>query len=136
MGRFIVETLVRVDFEDRLLGHLERVITAKLRRNESFTFTWKDDISVGGGRTTVWLHPNSNILYKFHGSRAPSINRAWVHALTQTAAGPHGLYVVPEPPDSWSDAEVREPMTFQLVADDIDSASHGPVIVASENQPD
>ncbi|MEX0153896.1 ATP-dependent DNA ligase [Microbacterium sp. LMI1-1-1.1] len=137
MGKFIVETLVRVEFEDRLLSHLERVITTKLRRNESFTFSWKDDISIGGGRTTIWLHPNSNILYKFHGSRTPHINRAWVQALTLTAAGPQGLHVVPEPADTWPEAETREPMTFQMAPDaEQHLPSHGPVIVASEKPAD
>jgi len=99
MGKFIYDGQVRVDFEDRLLAHLQIVITAKLRRSESFTFMWKDDTSIGDGRTMVWLHAGSSLVYKFYGSRAPHINRAWVEALTQVANAPSGLYVVPEPPE-------------------------------------
>jgi len=98
MGKLIYENQVRVEFEDRVLAHLQTVITAKLRRGESFTLMWKDDVSVGDGRTIVWLHPQCSLVYKFYGSRLPTLNRAWLEALTYTANLPAGLYVVPEPP--------------------------------------
>ncbi len=97
MGKLIYENQVRVDFDDRVLAHLQTVITAKLRRSESFTLMWKDDVSVGDGRTIVWLHPQCSLVYKFYGSRLPALNRAWLEALTYTANMPAGLYVVPEP---------------------------------------
>ena len=97
MGRFIYDSAVKVDFEDRLLAHLQLVIGAKMRRGESFHFTWKDDATIGDGRITVWVHPRCSIVYKFYGSRKPRINRAWVDALLYTANSPTGLYAVPEP---------------------------------------
>lgn len=97
MGKFIYDGLVKVDFEDRLLLHLQMVIAAKLRRGEAFNFTWKDDSSIGDGRTTVWVHPRCSIVYKFYGSRRPAVNRAWIEALAYTANSPTGLYIVPEP---------------------------------------
>jgi hypothetical protein len=99
MGKFIYDSLIKVDFEDRLLAHLQLVIGAKLRRGESFHFTWKDDSSIGDGRTVVWILPRTSIVYKFYGSRRPAINRAWVEALIYTANSPNGLYAVPEPPE-------------------------------------
>lgn len=99
MGKFIYDGLVKADFDDRLLAHLQLVIGAKIRRGESFHFTWKDDESIGNGRTTVWVHPRVSVLYKFYGSKAPVINRAWVEALMSTANSPTGLYAVPEPPE-------------------------------------
>jgi len=97
MGKFIYENTIKVDFEDRLLAHLQIVITTKLRRGETFTFVWKDDISIGDGRTMVWLHPNASIVFKFYGSRRPSLNPAWLEALSSVANSSTGLYVVPEP---------------------------------------
>lgn len=38
-----------------------------------FSFAWKEDASVGSGRTTVWVHAGSSIVFKYHGSRQPSI---------------------------------------------------------------
>lgn len=97
MGKFIYEGGPKVDIEDRALTHLQLVITAKLRRAEPFPFTWSEDASVGGGRTTVWIHAGSSMVFKYHGSRAPKISRAWVEALAFTANSPSGLYLVHEP---------------------------------------
>ncbi|AZS37452.1 hypothetical protein CVS47_02089 [Microbacterium lemovicicum] len=100
MGRFIYDGQIRIDFEDRLLAHLQTTITTKLRRGEPFTFVWKDDNSIGDGRTLVWIHPGASLVFKFYGSRRPQLNRAWLDALMHTANSPTGLYVVPEPADS------------------------------------
>lgn len=97
MGRFIYEGSVKTDIEDRALTHLQLVMTAKLRRGEPFPFTWREDLSVGGGRTTVWVHAQSSLVFKYSGSRQPAINRDWVEALAFTANAPSGLYLVPEP---------------------------------------
>lgn len=97
MGKFIFENSIKADFEDRLLNHLQIVITTKLRRGEAFTFMWKDDTSIGDGRTMVWLHPAASLAYKFYGSRRPAINPAWLEALTIVANSSTGLYVIPEP---------------------------------------
>lgn len=99
MGKFVYEGAVKTEIEDRALTHLQLVITAKLRRGEPFTFTWKEDLSVGGGRTGVWLHSGSSLVFKYNGSRQPSINREWIEALAFTASSPSGLYLVPEPAD-------------------------------------
>lgn len=99
MGKFIYEGTVKVDFDDRTLAHLQIVIGGKLRRNESFHFTWKDDTSIGDGRTSVWLHSHCAIVYKYYGSRRPRLNTAWIDALAFTANSPGGLYLVPEPPE-------------------------------------
>ena len=100
MGKFIYEDLVRVDFEDRVLAHLQVVIGNKLKRGEPFYFQWKDDATIGGGRSSVWMHPAASFAFKYYGGRPPSLNRAWLDALMYTANAPHGLYVVPEPQGS------------------------------------
>lgn len=100
MGKFIYEGSVKTEIEDRALTHLQLVMTAKLRRAEPFPFSWREDTSVGGGRTTVWVQPGSSLVFKYFGSRQPSINRAWVEALAFTANAPSGLYLVPEPQEA------------------------------------
>lgn len=47
--------------------------------------------------STAGIHAGSNLVFKDHGSRQPSINRAWVDALAFKANGPTGLYLVHEP---------------------------------------
>lgn len=107
MGKFIYEGNVKTEIEDRALTHLQLVITAKLRRGEPFPFTWKEDMSIGGGRVTVWMHAGSSLAFKFHGSRQPLINRAWIEALAFTANAPSGLYLVPEPAEAASTDDLR-----------------------------
>lgn len=99
MGRFIYEGGPKLDLDDRTLAHLEVVMTAKIRRREPFAFSWREDVSVGGGRTTVWIHPDCALVFKFDAGQSPPINRAWIDALAFTANSPAGLYVVPEPAD-------------------------------------
>jgi len=100
MGKFTYQTGPRVDIEDRALAHLQIVIANKLRRNESFVFTWRDPASIGDGRTSVWLSPSIPVWFTYYGSRTPALNRAWVEALAHTANAPTGLYLVPEPAES------------------------------------
>jgi hypothetical protein len=104
MGKFIYEGGPKANLDDRALIHLQMVMSAKLRRGEPFAFTWREDLSVGGGRTTGWIHPGSALVFKFDGSRQPSINRAWIDALAFTANAPSGLYLVPEPAEKASTA--------------------------------
>lgn len=105
MGRFRYGDGLVVDFDDRLLAHLQLVIGAKIRRGESFYFSWRDDPGVGDGRTSVWVHPAVPMSFKFYGSRMPGINRAWIDALTTTANAPMGLQVVPEPDPALEQSE-------------------------------
>lgn len=97
MGKLIYEATQKTEIEDRALTHIQLVITAKLRRSEAFPFSWREDASIGGGRTTVWINAGSNLVFKYFGSGQPQIIRAWIEALAFTANSPTGLYLVPEP---------------------------------------
>ncbi|MDJ0338409.1 ATP-dependent DNA ligase [Cryobacterium sp. PH31-O1] len=98
MGKFTYDSSVAVDFDDRVLAHIQIVIGAKLRRGESFYFSWRDDPLAGGGRSTVWVHPGISLSFKFFGSKTPILNRDWVDALSLSANSATGLQVVVEPP--------------------------------------
>lgn len=108
VGKFHYDGIVRVDFDDRVLAHLQAVIGAKVRRGESFHFSWKDDTSIGDGRTTVWIHPGASLVYKFYGSRQAPLNRLWVDQMMFNANSPAGLYVTPEPLDDKQPAVEHE----------------------------
>jgi hypothetical protein len=98
MGTLTYDSEFTVDFDDRVLAHLQIVIGAKLRRGESFYFSWKDDDRIGDGRTAIWLHPAIPLIYKYYGGRMPRVNRFWIDELAVTANSPGGLQVLPEPP--------------------------------------
>jgi hypothetical protein len=97
VGKLIYDSTTAVDFDDRLLAHLQIVIGGKLRRNESFYFSWRDDQDVGDGRSVIWMHPALPLRYKYVGGRMPMINRAWIDELTRSANSAGGLMVSPEP---------------------------------------
>ena len=99
MGYLAYEGLM-IEFDDRLLVHLEIVIVNKLRRRESFSMSWRDAPEIGHGRSTIWLDPSIPLYFKFDGSRSPAIDRDWLEALGESAAGPHGLIVTDENGDS------------------------------------
>ena len=103
MGKLIYGQLIAAEFDDRLLAHLEIVMTAKLRRAEGFLFSWKEEGGTVPGRISIWVHPALPLVYKYAGSRAPSINRAWIDVLSQSASSAGGLRVLPEPADSHHD---------------------------------
>jgi len=99
MGRFNYGEKIAVDFDDRVLAHLQAVISTKPRRQESCMFTWVDSDAVGDGRTSVWLHPSASLAFKYFGKRSPAINRAWVEELMLSANTVGGLHIIAEPRD-------------------------------------
>lgn len=84
---------VSFPFDDRTLAHLEMVVLAKLRRNESFALSLDD----GSGRSTVWVNASSTLRFQFDDGAKPDINRAWLDLLIEGANTAPGLRVVPEP---------------------------------------
>ena len=97
MGRLTYDASLTVNLEDRLLAHLEAAIAAKLQHGEGCYFSWTDSPPSGIGRTTIWLHPNISLSYKYAGSRRPPLNSDWVYALLLSANSPAGLEIVLEP---------------------------------------
>lgn len=97
MGTLTYDSRVTASFDDRILAHLQTVIWAKLRRGESFPFTWTDPMRSGLGRTSIWLSPSVSLTFEYFGGRQPRLNPAWIEALTKSANSPGGLTLVPEP---------------------------------------
>ncbi|MCX7522858.1 ATP-dependent DNA ligase [Microbacterium sp. STN6] len=85
-----------IEFDDRMLTHLQIVIVNKLRRNESFAMSWRDSIMVGDGRSSIWISPFIPLYFRFNGSRVPEINRDWIETLSSSAQSSTGLIVTDE----------------------------------------
>ena len=88
---------VDIKLEDRVLTHLQIVFSEKLRRNEGFHFSWADHELAGGGRSIMWVHPAMPLYFRYSGSRVPSINRAWLEAMTMDINSSAGLILRDEP---------------------------------------
>lgn len=84
------------EFEDRLLAHLQLAIVTKLRRGESFVFSW-DGTDHGSRNNSIWISPTVPIRFTYPAGRRGSINRAWVEALLHTAYSVGGMRIVDEP---------------------------------------
>lgn len=84
---------VSVEFEDRLLSHLQIVIVQRFRRNEPIIVSWLDALSVGDGRSSMWMTPTLPVYFKFAGSRVPAIDEKWLKQLSDSAASSTGLIV-------------------------------------------
>lgn len=85
-----------VEFDDRTLAHLQIVIIRKFRAHEGLLMSWLDPISIGNGRSSMWLSPDAPLHFKFFGSRTPVVDRAWLELLTQSASSGAGLIVLHE----------------------------------------
>jgi hypothetical protein len=109
MGTLTYDVVSKVDFEDRALAHLQIVMASKLRRGESFNFSWVKAPAEGSGRTTVWLHPAIPLVYEFTGSRQPAVNRRWLEKLMESANSPSGLQLVPEPSEAHPHTSTPDP---------------------------
>ncbi|QHC72639.1 ATP-dependent DNA ligase [Rathayibacter sp. VKM Ac-2805] len=100
MGRLSYDSSFDADFDDRTLAHLQIVIGSKLTKDESFYFSWRESVSAGSGRTSLWLHPAIALRFKYHGGRPPVISAEWVRLLLGNSYAPPGLLVLPEPDSS------------------------------------
>jgi hypothetical protein len=88
---------IEIGFDDRVLAHLERTFTSKLRRHEPFLFSWKDDPAVGNGRSAVWIDQGVPIYFRYSGSKTPVLNREWLEEMLLAAGSSRGLVLTPEP---------------------------------------
>ena len=78
---------------DDVLAHLKIVITTKLRRGESFTFTWQHPRGAGPARTTLWIQPAIPLLFTFESTEPVSLDRDYLNALAVAANSNAGLIV-------------------------------------------
>lgn len=81
------------ELDDRALAHVELIVIAKLRRNESFALTLDE---TGGRRSVIWVNPSSTLRFEF-ATVSHEINREWLDELMDSANTTAGLHVVPEP---------------------------------------
>lgn len=96
MGKLLYGPNIEVVFDDRVLAHLQLVIGLKLRRGESFFFSWRDEQAVGDGRSVIWLDPSIPLVFRYNGGRMPRINRDWLEVLTQSSNSAQGLQLTEE----------------------------------------
>ena len=81
------------ELDDRTLAHVEIVVLAKLRRNESFALTID---GANGARESIWINSSSTLRFEF-GSTTNDISKAWLDELIDSANTTTGMKILPEP---------------------------------------
>ena len=85
-----------IHIEDRALAHLKVVIATKLRRDESFTVSWKHPDDQPRGRSTIWLHPSIPLRFVFDDPEPAELSRDWIEELANSASSTGGIMLVAE----------------------------------------
>lgn len=98
---------ISVEFDDRALAHLKLVIAAKLRRSESFMFTWDSHTDEGVVQSSVWLHPSIPLQFELLDAADITVNREWLEQLMRSSNSPNGLRVVAEPIEATADEKSK-----------------------------
>ena len=85
-----------IEIEDYALAHLKVVIATKLRRNESFTLSWRHDGDQPLGRSTIWLHPSIQLRFEFDDPNPPELDPARIQAIAHSANTSGGILISEE----------------------------------------
>ena len=73
-----------IPIEDRALAHIKVLVTAKLRRGEAFTLSWRHPADQPRGRSTLWLHQSIPLRFVFEEPDLPPIDRTWLDELANS----------------------------------------------------
>jgi hypothetical protein len=84
------------ELDDRLLAHLQMVVSAKLRRGEKFMLSWYSRPEEGGHRQALWIDNGLHLSFTYAGASIPKISREWVEGMAQAAATAAGLQLTDE----------------------------------------
>lgn len=105
MGQMIYGNAPAIEVNDLALRHVQAVVIAKLRRNESFSFSWDNEPDVGedlalakpGHHGSVWISKSSLLYFSYDDGQAGPLDPAWLDALMRSASSPGGMRVLPQP---------------------------------------
>lgn len=83
-----------IEMPDRLLAHVKVVVSTKLRRNESFTMSWR--LPEGAGRSTIWLQPSIPLRFVFSSVESESLDPELLTSLAHAASSTGGMSITIE----------------------------------------
>ncbi|GAA1964165.1 hypothetical protein [Microbacterium deminutum] len=85
--------MLSASIPDWVLAHLKVVATTKLRRNESFTVSWRHPDHTAGGRSTLWMQPSIPLLFEFDSPEPVTLDPDYLHALANAANSAGGMSI-------------------------------------------
>jgi len=81
------------EFTDLVLTHLHMVVSTKLRRGESFFFTWQVPAFMGSGRHSLWIDNSVPLQFVYSKQVRPALDMAWMERALADAASTAGLHL-------------------------------------------
>lgn len=81
-----------ISLPDRLMGYIKVIASTKLRRGESFTFTWTGTAGEPG-RSTIWLQPAIPLRFVFDSPEPEQLVGDYLRALADQANAASGLVI-------------------------------------------
>ncbi|MGZ0712418.1 DUF7882 family protein (plasmid) [Coraliomargarita sp. W4R53] len=82
-----------ISIPDHVLSHIKVLFASKLRRSESFSFTWKHAPDQPSGRSTIWVHPAIPLRFVFEAEEAGRLDTDLLQALAKRANSSTGLAI-------------------------------------------
>ncbi|RGE23727.1 hypothetical protein [Leucobacter sp. wl10] len=96
MGTLIYGKTRGFEFEDRTLEHVRFVVSAKLRRKESFFLTWAPSGPGATGSVSLWISPDIPISFRLPETGRAPLSKEWIEAMLKMSHTNRGLVVIPE----------------------------------------
>ncbi|GAB2831153.1 hypothetical protein GCM10027024_01450 [Microbacterium insulae] len=122
-----------IHIEDRALAHLKVVIATKLRRDESFTLSWRHPDDEPRGRTTIWLHPSIPLRFVFDDPEPVELSRAWIEDLANSANSSGGITLVAEQVDTEPEVGSADGADVALGSVEVESLEVDRLTIAGED---
>ena len=82
---------VRIDIADTLLAYVQIVTGKKLAVQQGFFLSWKDGLSVGGGRSCVWMSTSVPMVFSYERAASIRIDPVRVRRMLEEADTASGL---------------------------------------------
>jgi hypothetical protein len=122
-----------IHIEDRALAHLKVVIATKLRRDESFTLSWRHPDDEPRGRTTIWLHPSIPLRFVFDDPEPVELSRSWIEDLANSANSSGGITLVAEHVDTEPEIDSADSADVALGSVEVESLEVDRLTIAGED---
>jgi hypothetical protein len=95
MGQLRYSDTTMLDIDDDTLAHYQVIILRKLRLHESFALPWRDEATKR--RTTVWIHPQSNLAFAYTSPNTSRIDPVLIRILQEYLDATGTLRLPPRP---------------------------------------
>lgn len=98
MGKLVYGSTI-YQLDDRVLAHLQVVVSMKLRRGENFFVSWRQPPAQGSGRQSLWVDNGLHMAFEYEGSVTPTVSREWIETMAASAGTNFGLQITDEDGD-------------------------------------